>query len=132
MSRFAIKNLKDIENSAGERMPGVEGRFARKYLDSEHLGISYFRYPGGWRSPMAHSHREQEEAYVVLSGSGRIRIDDAVYPIRQWDVIRVSPEAIRAFEAGEDGLEVIAVGSDRPEGGDGVLAPSAWIDELEG
>jgi quercetin dioxygenase-like cupin family protein len=131
MSQFAIKNLKEVENSVGDRMPGVEGRFARKYLDSEHLGVSYFRYPPGRRSPTAHSHREQEEAYVVVGGSGRIRIDDEVHAIGQWDVIRVSPEAIRAFEAGDDGLELIAVGSDRPEGGDGVLAPSAWIDELE-
>jgi quercetin dioxygenase-like cupin family protein len=131
MSRFTIKNLMDVEDSAGERAPGVEGRFARKHLDSQHLGISYFRYSPGLRSPVAHSHREQEEAYVVVAGSGRIRIDDEVYPLTQWDVVRVSPEAIRAFEAGENGLELIAVGADRPEGGDGVLAPSAWIDELE-
>ena len=80
---------------------------------------------------MAHSHREQEEAYVVVGGSGRIRIDDEVYSIGQWDVVRVSPEAVRAFEAGDGGLELIAVGSDRPEGGDGVLAETAWIDEPE-
>ena len=131
MSRFTIKNLKDVEDSAGEGTPGFEERFARKYLDSEHLGISYFRYGPDVRSPVAHSHREQEEAYVVVGGSGRVRLDDEVHPIGQWDVIRVSPEAIRAFEAGPDGLQLIAVGSDRPEGGDGVLAPSAWIDELE-
>ena len=131
MSRFTIKNLKDVENSVGERLPGAEGRFARKYLDSQHLGISYFRYPAGLRSPMAHSHREQEEAYVVVGGSGRIRIDDEVHSIGQWDVVRVSPEAVRAFEAGDGGLELIAVGSDRPEGGDGVLAETAWIDEPE-
>ncbi len=131
MSRFTIKNLKDVENSVGERLPGGEGRFARKYLDSQHLGISYFRYPAGLRSPMAHSHREQEEAYVVIGGSGRIRIDDEVHSIGQWDVVRVSPEAIRAFEAGDSGLELIAVGSDRPEGGDGVLAETAWIGEPE-
>jgi quercetin dioxygenase-like cupin family protein len=131
MTLFTIKNLKDVEDSAGERAPGVEGRFARKHLDSEHLGISYFRYSPGVRSPVAHSHREQEEAYVVVGGSGRIRIDDEVHAIGQWDVVRVSPQAIRAFEAGDDGLELIAVGADRPEGGDGVLASSAWIDELE-
>jgi quercetin dioxygenase-like cupin family protein len=130
MSSFAIKNLMDVEDSAGERAPGVEGRFARKYLDSEHLGVSYFRYSPGLRSPVAHSHREQEEAYVVVGGSGRIRLDDEVHPLRRWDVVRVSPETIRAFEAGDDGLEVIAIGADRPEGGDGVMAPSAWIDEL--
>jgi quercetin dioxygenase-like cupin family protein len=129
MSRFTIKNLMDVEDSAGERMPGIEGRFARKYLDSEHLGVSYFRYGPGVRSPMAHSHREQEEAYVVVGGSGRIRLDDEVHPLRLWDVVRVGPEVVRAFEGGADGLEVIAVGSDRPEGGDGVRAESAWIEE---
>ena len=131
MSRFTIKNLKDVEDSAGERTPGVEGRFARKYLDSDHLGISYFRFSQGVRSPVAHSHREQEEAYVVVGGSGRIRIDDEIHSLELWDVVRLSPEVVRAFEGGEGGLELIAIGSDRPEGGDGVMAPSAWIDELD-
>jgi quercetin dioxygenase-like cupin family protein len=130
-SRFAIKNLKEIEDAAGDRAPGIEGRFARKHLDSEHLGVSYFRYDPGVRAPMAHSHREQEEAYVVVGGSGRVRLDDEVHPLRQWDVVRVSPQTVRAFEAGDDGLELIAVGSDRPEGGDGVPAKSAWIDAPE-
>jgi quercetin dioxygenase-like cupin family protein len=128
MTGFTIKNLKEIEDSAGERAPGVEARFARKHLDSEHLGITYLRYAAGIRSPLAHSHREQEEAYVVISGSGRIRLDDDVHDVRQWDVVRVAPQTVRAFEAGEDGLELIAIGSDRPEGGDGIPAPSAWVD----
>jgi uncharacterized cupin superfamily protein len=128
MTGFAIVNLMEIQDSAGERAPGIEGRFARKHLGSEHLGVSYFRYSPGVRSPMAHSHREQEEAYVVVSGSGRVRLDDEVRELRQWDVLRVSPATVRAFEAGDDGLELIALGSDRPEGGDGVLAPSAWVD----
>ncbi len=128
MSSYTIVNLKEIEDSAGERAPGIEGRFARKHLDSEQLGISYFRYAPGVRSPMAHSHREQEEAYVVIGGSGRVRLGDEIREIRQWDVVRVSPAIVRAFEAGADGLEIIAVGSDRPEGGDGIPAPSAWID----
>jgi uncharacterized cupin superfamily protein len=128
MTGFAIVNLMEIQDSAGERAPGIEGRFARKHLGSEHLGVSYFRYSAGVRSPMAHSHREQEEAYVVVSGSGRVRLDDEVRELRQWDVLRVSPATVRAFEAGDDGLELIALGSDRPEGGDGVLAPTAWVD----
>jgi quercetin dioxygenase-like cupin family protein len=128
MSGFAIVNLKEIEDSTGEQAPGMEGRFARKHLDSEHLGVSYFRYAPNVRSPMAHSHREQEEGYVVISGSGRIRLDDEIHELRQWDVVRVSPETVRAFEAGADGLEVIAIGSDRPEGGDGVRAETAWVE----
>jgi mannose-6-phosphate isomerase-like protein (cupin superfamily) len=129
MSHFTIKNLMDVEDSTGGEIPEFEARFGRKHLDSEHLGVSYFRWGPGVRSPVAHSHREQEEAYVVVGGSGRIRLDEEVLEVRRWDVVRVSPEVVRAFEGGEDGLEVIAIGSDRPEGGDGVRADSAWIDE---
>jgi mannose-6-phosphate isomerase-like protein (cupin superfamily) len=77
---------------------------------------------------MAHSHREQEEAYVVVAGSGRVRLDDEIREVRQWDVVRVASATVRAFEAGPDGLELLAIGSDRPEGGDGIPAPSAWVD----
>jgi mannose-6-phosphate isomerase-like protein (cupin superfamily) len=126
MSDFTIVNLKEIADSAADQ-DGLEARFARKHLDSEHLGVSFMRYDAKVRSPKAHSHREQEEAYIVVSGSGRIRLDDAVHDLRQWDVVRVGPTTVRAFEAGDEGLELIAVGSDRPEGGDGVFAETAWV-----
>lgn len=128
MSQFTIKNLDEIEDSAAGRGNGIEARFARKHIQSEHLGVSHFRYGAGVRSPMAHSHREQEEVYVVLSGSGRVRLDDEVHELRRFDVVRVSPETVRAFEAGDEGLELLAVGNDRPEGGDGVLSEPAWVD----
>ena len=128
MSRFTIKNLKEIEDSAGERAPDFEARFARSHLDSEHLGISYFRYAPGYRSPMGHSHRVQEEAYVVVNGSGRVRLDDEIVELRRWDVVRVAPATVRGFEGGPDGLEIVAVGSDRPEGGDGVSAADWWTE----
>jgi uncharacterized cupin superfamily protein len=128
MSAYAIVNLKEeVEDSWGESAPGTEGRFARKRLDSEHLGVSYLRYGPGVRSAKAHSHRAQEEAYVVISGSGKVRLDAEIRDLRCWDVVRVNPATVRAFEAGDDGLELIAIGSDRPDGGDGVFAPSVWI-----
>ena len=82
--------------------------------------MSHWQYAPGTRNPGSHSHREQEEAYVVVAGSGRVRLDDEMRDIRQWDVVRVAPEVVRAFEAGPDGLELIAVGGPKPEGGDGV------------
>jgi uncharacterized cupin superfamily protein len=129
MSAYAIVNLQEeVEDSLGKRATGIEGRFARKHLDSEHLGVSYLRYSPGVRSRSAHSHREQEEVYVVINGSGRVRLDDEIRELRRWDVVRVNAATVRAFEAGDDGLELIAVGSDRPDGGDGVLVDPAWID----
>jgi mannose-6-phosphate isomerase-like protein (cupin superfamily) len=126
MSDFLIKNLKDVDDSAADRGPDVEARFARKHLDSEHLGVSYFRYGSGYRAPFGHRHREQEEAYVVVSGSGRAKLDDEIVELRQWDVLRVAPPVVRSFEAGPEGLELIAIGNDRPEGGDGEMVAGHW------
>jgi quercetin dioxygenase-like cupin family protein len=129
VSSYSTINLRDVADSVGERVPGLQGRFARKHLDSRDLGVSLFTYAPSFRSPGGHRHREQEEAYVVVSGSGRIRLDDEVLDVRQWDVIRVAPETLRAFEAGPDGLEVIAVGGPKPEGGDGVPSTDPWPGE---
>jgi mannose-6-phosphate isomerase-like protein (cupin superfamily) len=124
MSDFAVKNLMDVEDSFDG--PEVEARFSRKFLDSAQLGISYFRYAPGFTAKDGHHHEVQEEAYVVVGGSGRIRLDDEVVELRRWDVVRVAPSVVRGFEAGPEGLEVIAVGGDKPEGGDGVRVPDRW------
>jgi mannose-6-phosphate isomerase-like protein (cupin superfamily) len=124
---FTVKNLKQIDDSAAGR-GDVEARFARSQLDSEHLGVSYFRYGPGFRSKFGHSHREQEEAYVVVSGSGRMKLDDEIVELQQWDVVRVAPQVVRAIEGGPEGLELVVVGSDRPEEGDGVPLPDWWTD----
>lgn len=128
MSGFSVVNLLEVENSVGDRAPGVEGRFARQQLDSRDLGVSLFRYAPELRSPFAHAHREQEEAYVVVAGSGRILLDGEVRELRKWDVVRVAPEVVRAFEAGPEGLDLIAVGGPKPEGGDGMRGEASWPD----
>ena len=76
----------------------------------------------------AADHKEQEEAYVVVDGSGRIRLDDEVIELGKWDAVRGLPEVVRTFEDGPEGMELIAIGSDRPEGGDGVLVKDVWTD----
>jgi mannose-6-phosphate isomerase-like protein (cupin superfamily) len=128
MADYTLVNLKEVEDSAAERGSDFEARFARKHLDSKHLGVSYVRYAPGIRSPMGHSHKEQEEAYVVVAGSGRIRLDDDIVELAQWDVVRVAPSVVRGFEGGPGGLELIAIGADRPEGGDGVRVDDWWTD----
>src|ERR1700761_7664659 len=121
MSRFAKVNLLEVEDSVAGRVEGLEGRFSRKHLDSRDLGVSLFRYAPNLRSPMAHSHREQEEAYVVVAGSGRILLDGEIQELSLWDVVRVAPEVVRAFEGGPEGLDVLAIGGPKPEEGDGVM-----------
>jgi mannose-6-phosphate isomerase-like protein (cupin superfamily) len=128
MPDFTLKNMMDIEDSAAERGPGIEARFGRKHLDSDHLGVSYFRYGSGFKAPFGHRHREQEEAYVVVGGSGRMRLDDEIIELSKWDVVRVAPRVARAFEGGPEGLELIAIGNDRPEGGDGEMIEEFWPD----
>jgi mannose-6-phosphate isomerase-like protein (cupin superfamily) len=128
MPDYTIKNLMEVEDSAADRGPQLEARFARKHLNSEHLGVSYFRYGPGFKAPYGHRHREQEEAYVVAGGAGRMRLDDDIVELRRWDVIRVAPGVVRAFEGGADGLELIAIGADRPEGGDGEMVKDFWTD----
>jgi uncharacterized cupin superfamily protein len=118
----------EIDNSSADRGPGFEGRFARRHLDSDHLGVSYFHFPPNGRSRAGHRHREQEEAYVVVDGSGQMRLDDEIIELRQWDVIRVAPSVARGFEGGADGISIIAVGNDRPEGGDGELVQDFWTE----
>ena len=125
MPDYTIKNLKDLDDIAADRDEDFEARFGRKSLESEHLGVSFLRYGSGFRS-RGHRHREQEEAYVVVAGSGRVKLDDELIDLNPWDVVRVSPAMARAFEGGPDGLELIAIGSDRPEGGDGELVEDFW------
>jgi quercetin dioxygenase-like cupin family protein len=125
MPPYTHRNLLDADDSSPDGLD-MEARFSRKHLDSRELGVSYFRYGPGVRPPYGHRHGSQEEAYVVVSGSGRLKLDDEVIDVRQWDVVRVAPEVARGFEAGPDGLVVVAIGGTRPEGGDGELVRDFW------
>ena len=126
MPGYTIVNLMELENRAGEGAATMEARFARTAIESEHVGVSHFRYAPGRRSNRGHSHTEQEEVYVVLGGSGRVKLDDELVDVRPWDVVRVAPGTFRGFAAGPEGLELLAIGSDRPEGGDGVQSDDDW------
>ncbi|MEA2245990.1 MAG: hypothetical protein QOH46_519 [Solirubrobacteraceae bacterium] len=126
MPGYAHINLLDVDDSVAGRAEGVEGRFGRGPMGATDIGVSHWRYAPDFRSPVGHKHREQEEAYLVISGSGQILLDGEVSDLKQWDLVRVSPEVVRAFAAGPDGLEIVAVGGPKPEGGDGETAPLTW------
>jgi quercetin dioxygenase-like cupin family protein len=128
MSRHALVNLLEVKDSVNGRVEGLEGRFGRGPMGATDIGVSHFRYAPNVRSQMGHKHREQEEAYLVIRGSGQVLLDGEVSELRLWDLVRVSPDVVRAFAAGPDGLEIVAVGGPKPEGGDGETAPASWPD----
>jgi mannose-6-phosphate isomerase-like protein (cupin superfamily) len=114
------KGLTEVENSAPKfGFPDREARFAFGDLEASDTGCAYFRFDPGQRSPFAHKHENAEEVYVVLSGGGRAKLDDEVVELQRLDALRVSPQVVRAFEAGNEGLELLAFG--RRHEGDGEL-----------
>jgi mannose-6-phosphate isomerase-like protein (cupin superfamily) len=127
-STFTHMKLLDVKDSAAEfgYSDAQEARFARGDLDAEETGVAHQRLKPGQRSPFGHKHENAEEVYIVLSGSGRMKLDDEIIEVEALDAIRVSPEVTRAFEAGSGGLEVLAVGAHHDS--DGEIFPGWWSD----
>ena len=129
MADYTLRNLKDdVENSA-ERFglaPDLETRFGRKPLDVEGGGFSYQRMAPGYVLPFGHRHGNHEEVYLVLSGSGRAKLDGEVHELKQWDALRVASPVTRGFAAGPDGMEILVIGFG--EGGDAEMV-DGYMDE---
>ena len=131
MSDYTLVNLKtDVEDVAPRfgMSPNMESRFARKPLGLENSGLSYFKVAAGFRAPFGHTHTEQEEIYVVLSGSAQMKVEDELVDLRPLDALRVAPGVMRAFEAGPDGVEILAVGAPNTDNQDAELTPGWWAD----
>jgi mannose-6-phosphate isomerase-like protein (cupin superfamily) len=129
MTKFTQANIRtDVTNVAEQAgmAPEVEARFARTDLDAEHVGVSFQRLEPNARMPFGHHHVKDEEVYVVVAGSGRVKLDDEIVDVAEWDAIRVAPETMRAFEAGSDGIEYIAFGTHSED--DVKQTPGWWND----
>ncbi len=124
---YTIKNLRDVEDVAPKFgfSEVQEARFARGDLESETIGLAFHRVRPGRRQAFAHRHEQAEEIYVVLSGGGRIKLDEEIQEIGPMDAIRVSPELARAFEAGPEGLELLAFGP-RHSGDSEIIQEEFW------
>ncbi len=110
---YTKRNLADIEDSAVKYgfSEHQEARFPRTELGAVATGLAYLKLKPGKREPFAHRHSQAEEIVLVLSGRGRIKLDDDVIELEPLDAVRVSPGVIRALDAGEDGLEVVVFGA---------------------
>jgi quercetin dioxygenase-like cupin family protein len=128
MAAYTRVNLKsDVKDMAPQHgIEGLESRFARTNLELENSGLSYFRLDAGFRMPFGHTHAEQEEVYVVLSGSARVAVGDEVVDLSQWDAIRIPPQTVHGVEAGPDGLEILAFGAPNTHNKDIEMQPGWW------
>ena len=131
MAGYTYKNLRTEVTDSAPRFglgDSMEAHFARNALDCERSGLSYQKLGPGFRVPFGHSHAEQEEIYVVLSGSGRAKLDDEFVDLEPLDALRIAPATVRAIEAGPDGIELIAFGAPRTPENDAQMLPGWWAD----
>jgi mannose-6-phosphate isomerase-like protein (cupin superfamily) len=117
MSYTKVNLKQDVQDAAPGfgLAPNLEARFATDDLALEHGGVGYERLAPNFRVPFGHTHKEQEELYVIVGGSGRVKIDDDIVEFGQWDTFRCAPGTWRCFEAGADGAEIVAFGAPHVE-----------------
>src|SRR5215471_12343877 len=122
MAGHAVVNLKrDPEDQAPAFgvSPDFEIRFGREPLGCENCGVSYMRLAPNWRQPFGHAHKVQEEIYVLVNGSARVKVDDDIHDLDLWSAVRIGPGSIRSLEAGPEGAEFVAIGAPNTGPGDG-------------
>jgi mannose-6-phosphate isomerase-like protein (cupin superfamily) len=111
---FTLRNIRDDLEDLGPNFDGdpcLEFRAATKALELEHSSVSFQRVPPGYRFPYGHTHMTQEEVYVVVRGGGRMKVDDEIVALREWDAVRVPAGSWRGYEAGPEGLELLVIGA---------------------
>jgi mannose-6-phosphate isomerase-like protein (cupin superfamily) len=111
---FTHLNLREDLDDLGSNFdgsPDLEFRAATAALELEHSGLTFQRVPSNYRFPYGHTHKTQEEVYVVVRGTGRMKVDDEIIDLKEWDAVRVPPGSWRGYEAGPDGLELLIIGA---------------------
>ena len=129
MAGYTKTSLRDVENQAPKfGMPEeLDARFARTALGGKTLGLSLMKLAPNFRMPFGHKHSAQEEVYVVVRGSGRIKVEDEIVEVAEWDAIRFDEDTMRNVEAGPDGIEYLSFGAgDDPT--DAEMAQNWWSD----
>jgi mannose-6-phosphate isomerase-like protein (cupin superfamily) len=129
MSGYTKTNLRDVENQAPKfgMPPDLEARFARTAIGGETLGLTLMKLAPGFRIPFGHKHLRQEEVYVVVGGSGRIKVEDEIVEVAAWDAIRFDRDTMRNVEAGPEGIEYLAFGAGE-DPRDAEMAQNWWSD----
>jgi mannose-6-phosphate isomerase-like protein (cupin superfamily) len=131
LAGYTKVNLKaDVDDQAPNF--GLEGqleaRMARVPLELEYSGVSYQRLEPNFRLPFGHTHKTQEEVYVLISGGARAKLGDEIVDLRPFDALRVGKQTLRGFEAGPEGAEMIVIGAPHTGPGDAEVVQDWWMD----
>ena len=131
MGGYTVRNLKEVENQGlnfGLDANDLELRMAKDPLECTGCGISYLKMGPGYRAPWGHTHKTQEEIFILINGSARMKLGDELIDMKPFTAIRVSPETMRGYEAGAEGAELIVIGTPRTGGGDADTVQGWWAD----
>lgn len=130
MSEYTVLKVTEVDDQGPNF--GLEGkmeaRFMRVDLGCENCGVTYLRLAPGFRMPFGHTHKVQEEVYVLVSGGARIKIGDEIHDLEPWTAVRLSKDAMRAVEAGPEGAEFVLLGAPNTGPGDAVIEQGWWED----
>jgi mannose-6-phosphate isomerase-like protein (cupin superfamily) len=128
MADYTIVNLREVEDMAPKfgMAPNLQARFAREALGLRNQGMTLFTLAPNHRIPFGHRHGEQEEVYVVVAGSARVKLEHEIVALGTWDAVRIPPEVRRGLQAGPEGAEVLAVGAPNVGFGDAEQLPEFW------
>jgi len=131
MSGYTIVNLKDVENQ-GPKFGFAEDelglRMARVGLECESSGVSLVQLGPGFRTPFGHNHAKQEEIYILIKGSARMKLADEIVELEPYTAVRVAPSTMRGYEGGPEGAEIIAIGAPSTGPGDAEIVQGWWAD----
>ena len=130
MANYTKLNLReDVENQSPKfGINEMDFHSARVPLELENSGLSFLRLDPNYRVPFGHHHKQQEEIYILVSGSAKLKLDDEILDLEPWDAVRIHKDTMRNFEAGPDGAEVIAFGAPNTGPGDGPMEQGWWTD----
>ena len=129
MADYTLLNLRsDVEDQAPNfgMGDGIEARFGRKPLGLEKSGMSYFKLGPDYKLPFGHSHSEQEEIYLVVTGTARLKLDDEEVELGPLDAVRIPVSVTRGMAAGPEGAEIVAFGAPYTDNKDIEMVPGFY------
>ena len=129
MADYTLLNLRsDIDDMAPKygMGDGIEAHFGREPLGLQNSGMSYFKLGPDYKLPFGHSHSEQEEIYLVVSGTARLKLDDEEIELGPLDAVRIPVSVTRGMAAGPDGAEIVVFGAPDTDNKDIEMVPDFY------